>query len=260
MASVITIDAIPSPALASDGFPLRLAIFGIATFALYQFLYLLLQGEYATSLSAENGPVEILQGMLAGAASVVFLVAARRTATGRSMMTICGCVIGYAAARESDASMEYWLFDDAYKYVAGLPLAVLAAVVLYRHRSRFVSESLWVMKQPAAVLYLVAVIYLGGVCQIFDRPDTWVGITSPTEAVAAKATVEEFAELFAYLLFAFSAAEIYVLARNTQRIKADADQPCISHVGSAGSSSAVAGGTRDSDRIFRRTTPRRRSA
>lgn len=254
-----TIDVRLSTAIESDGFPLRICAFGIATFAFYQWLYLLLQGEHGASLSAENGPVEILEGLLAGAAAIVFLVAAWRTVTGRSLMTLCGCVVGYAAARESDELMEYWFFDDAYKYLFGLPLAALAAIVIYRHRSDFVRESLWVMKQPAAVLYVVAGIYLGGVCQFFDRPGIWAGITSPAEAVTAKATVEEFSELFAYLLFAFSAAETYILARSTRLLViTEVVQPFMPTLRVVGDGSTAVI-LRDADGETRRTLPRRRA-
>lgn len=255
----MTIDAKPLPAIASDGLPWRLAAFGIATFALYQLLYLLLQGEHGVTLSAENGPVETLEGLLAVAASVLFFVAAGRTASGRSAMTVFGCAIGYAAARESDALMEHWLFDDAYKYLVGLPLAVLAVGVIYHHRSRFVRESLWLVQQPAAVLYIIAGIYLGGVCQIFDRPDLWKGIASASEAMATKATIEEFAELFAYLLFAFSAAETFILARRTQLAAINAAvRPLITEVSLAGGIAAVSEPIGESPAS--RTVPRRRVA
>ncbi len=41
----------------------------------------------------------------------------------------------------------------------------------------------------------------------------WVGISNPAEAKATNAMIEEFAELFAYLLLAFSGLEAAIAAR-----------------------------------------------
>lgn len=255
----MTTDAKRLPAIATDGWTWRLSLFGVGTFALYQLLYRLLQGAHGSSLNAENGPVEILQGSLAGAAAVVFFLAARRTECGRAAMTLCGCLVGYAAARESDAVMEYWLFDDAYKFLVGLPLAAVAVGIVYRQRNQFFGDALWMMKQPAAVLYIIAGVYLGGVCQLFDRPDLWTAITSPAEVAAAKANVEELAELFAYLLFAFSAAETYILAHGTRAgLSPVAVEPLVPMLRVAGEPGTADG--RGMGHLAGRTVPRRRAA
>lgn len=255
----MTIDVKRLPAIATDGWTWRLSLFSVGTFALYQWLYWLMQGVRGAAVNAENGPVEILQGSLAAAAAIAFFLAARQTECGRAAMTFCGCVVGYAAARESDAAMEYWLFDDAYKYLVGLPLAVVAAVVIYRDRNRLLGEALWVMKQPAAVLYIIAGVYLAAICQLFDRPDLWGAIKSPAEAAAAKANVEELAELFAYLLFAFSAAETYLLARGTRAgVTPAVVEPVVSTLRVAGEPAQASGRGAETSRS--RTAPRRRAA
>lgn len=209
----MTVDSKAQAALVAPGFPFRLAAFGVATVVLYQGLYAMLQGDRGAWVSAENGLVEILQVLLAVAASALLFLAARRAHVGQAAMTLGACVTGYAAARESDSWLESLFFDDAYKYLVGLPLALIAVVVLYRQRRRLIDETLWLMNQPPTVMFILAGIYLGGVCQIFDRPGTWIGLASPDQAVAAKATIEEFSELFAYLLFAFSAWESYLATR-----------------------------------------------
>ena len=108
---------------------------------------------------------------------------------------------------------ESLMFDDAYKWVVGFPMAGLVMVAVIRDRDRLIGESIRWMSRPPATLFAIAGIYLCFVCQFFDRPEMWTSIRNPTDAAHTKAMVEEYAELFAYLLLAFSGIESAILTR-----------------------------------------------
>jgi hypothetical protein len=121
-------------------------------------------------------------------------------------------MVGYAAARESDSIFEAVFFDDAYKWLVGLPLFLVAVASLWIDRRRVVADAMWLVRQPAITLFAIGGIYLCTFCQILDRPDMWNSISSTGEATATKAMVEEFAELFAYAILAFAGIEALALA------------------------------------------------
>ncbi|MDG2223581.1 MAG: hypothetical protein P8L85_19520, partial [Rubripirellula sp.] len=62
----------------------------------------------------------------------------------------------------------------------------------------------------AIVMFAVAGVYLCAVCQVFDRPGFWGGIADHPNALATRMSVEEFAEVFGYLLVAFSGLEAVI--------------------------------------------------
>ena len=81
---------------------------------------------------------------------------------------------------------------------------------------------------PTCDSFAIAGIYLCFVCQFFDRPEMWTTIRNPTDAVHTKAMVEEYTELFAYLLLAFSGIESAILTRQDRAAEkgkqADSDE------------------------------------
>ena len=94
--------------------------------------------------------------------------------------------------------------------MVGLPgLAVLAAVA-WAGRGAILRETLVLLNQPAATIFILAGIYLAFVCQSLDRPAMW-SATQPT----TKIFIEETVELFAYMTFAFSASEAIWFARRS---------------------------------------------
>jgi hypothetical protein len=214
-----TMDADPQVPTVSQflrSYAFRVGVYGVITFLVFHFTYLAIQAYGGAVMGAENGPIEMAQLTLAILAAAGLFCAARWTRIGRAGVLTCGAVVAYAAARESDLILETYLFDDAYKWVVGLPLAVLVVVVSIADRRRLVGDAIWLFRQPAATLFAVAGIYLCFVCQFFDRPGMWVGISSPAEAKTTNAMVEEFAELFAYLLLMFSGFEAAIVARQHQ--------------------------------------------
>lgn len=203
-------------------YPFRVVIYAVITFALFEWVYWAVGTRGADAIGKENGPVEMAQVVLAVIGAVGLFCAARWTMIGRAGLIVCASVVTYAAARESDAVFEALLFDDAYKWVVGLPLGVLCFSVIYAERRQFMADTMWLMRHPAATLFAIAGVYLCFVCQILDRPNMWTTVGDAEAVGTAKALVEEFAELFAYLLLAFSGFEAAVLARRGQMIASKA--------------------------------------
>ncbi len=110
----------------------RVGVYGIITFLVFHCTYLAIQAYGGAVMGAENGPIEMTQLTLAILAAASLFCAARWARIGRAGLVVCGAVVAYAAARESDLFLETYLFDDAYKWVFGLPLAVLAGGRGYR--------------------------------------------------------------------------------------------------------------------------------
>ncbi|QDT10411.1 hypothetical protein [Planctomycetes bacterium K23_9] len=202
----------PSIADVLVSFPARLACYAVIAFALVQVLFIGLLARGTSFIGAENGPVEMAQVYLALFASACLFYAAYRCRRGRAGLITCAAMVGYAAARESDSIFETLLFDDAYKYLVGLPLFLVAVTALLIDRRRVVREAMWLVRQPAITLFALGGIYLCTFCQVLDRPDMWTSISSLEERTQTKAMVEEFAELFAYAILAFAGIEALAMA------------------------------------------------
>jgi hypothetical protein len=194
-------------------YPFRLGLYALATLVIFQAVFWAIKTYGGESLSIENGPIEMAQVFLALVAATGLFYAACHAVVGRAGLVVCGAIVTYAAARESDLLMETLLFDDAYKYLVGIPMLILCGWIVVKERQNLIGETMWLMRQPAATLFGIAGIYLCFVCQSFDRPDMWGAITNGAEVEATKAMVEEYAELFAYLLLAFSGFEASILVR-----------------------------------------------
>ena len=193
------------------------------TFVVFESTYVAIRGYGAERMGAEDGPIEMAQVGLALIAAVGLFCAARWTVIGRAGLVICGALVTYAAARESDRVFETLLFDDAYKWLVGLPMVMLAAVAVFVDRRRLIGDLMWLMRHPAATLFVIAGVYLCSVCQALDRPGLWVGISNAGESAATKAMIEEYAELFAYLLLAFSGIEASIFAYRGRAMDRDAE-------------------------------------
>jgi hypothetical protein len=191
----------------------RVCVYAVVTVLVFYVTYLAIGVYGAQVMGAENGPIESAQVVLAILGAVGLFCAARWSRIGRAGLVTAGAAVAYAAARESDRIFETLMFDDAYKWVVGLPMAVLAVVTVIADRRCLIGETMWLLRQPAATLFAIAGVYLCFVCQFFDRPDMWSGISNTTEVATTKAMVEEFAELFAYLLLACSGLESAIRAR-----------------------------------------------
>lgn len=198
-------------------YPARLCLYGVLTAILYQLIFLGVKDHGAALMGAENGPLELAQVAFALIAAIGLFYGATQIRVGRVGLIISGAAVTYAAARESDLLFEDLFFDDAYKYFVGLPMCLLVAGAIAVDRKRIRGDVFWLMKQPAATLFVVAGIFLCGVCQTLDRPDLWGNLRYSTDAVVTKAMIEEYAELFAYLLLAFSGIEAAILSRQVRR-------------------------------------------
>ena len=220
----------PTPTEFFRSYAFRICVYAGFTLVLFEMVYAAVKTHGAEVVAAENGPIEMSQMVLAIVGALTLFLAAKLTPAGRTGLILCGCVVAYAAAREGDQLFEEYLFDDAYKWLVGLPMVVLGATFVVIDRKRLVGDVMWLMKHPVATLFAIAGIYLCFVCQIYDRPEMWGGMDAINEAgesqlAVTKALIEEYAELFAYLLLAISGVEAAFLAygRRVEAMKAQDD-------------------------------------
>jgi hypothetical protein len=189
------------------GYPGRLVAYGVMAFVLGQMLYAAVLDQGWEIIGQEDGLVERTQAALAMFGAVAFFVAAKKSSYGKAGLVLCGSLAGYAAARECDQWLEAHLFNDAYKYLIGLPLLAITFMVGWKHRRTALADSIPLARTPAITMFGIAGIYLCAVCQVFDRPEFWAGIADHENVLAIKTLVEEFAEIFGYLLIAFAGVE-----------------------------------------------------
>lgn len=213
------------PMRALLSYPARLTFYGVVAFLVCQFVLGAIRAHGIGYVANENGPVEKAQVWLALFASGCLFFAAAQLRVGRTYMTICACMVGYAAARECDVWFETILFDDAYKYLAGIPLSLIALSALYRGRKQIFHETLVMARTPSITIFAFAGIYICSVCQLIDRPDLWAAVGTSDEAIMTKAAVEEFSELFGYLLLAFSGVESVAMALAVCESKVTVSEP-----------------------------------
>lgn len=193
----------------------RFACFGVLLLMGYQLLLLGVEHWGAERMGGENGPIEMGQAILAGLGSLCLFWAAWKNPCGRTGVWISASLLAYAAARECDLLFEMHLFDDAYQWVVGLPLLLVALGVTWRYRRQFFADCTWLIWHPAAIMFGIAGIYLCTVCQMLDRPAMWNRFPGAELVVLTplKSLIEESCELFAYQLLFFAAIEAVILAR-----------------------------------------------
>ncbi|MEM6471658.1 MAG: hypothetical protein AAF802_19010, partial [Planctomycetota bacterium] len=100
-------------------YPVRLAVYSVSAVLLCQFVFAMIQERGLEYAARENGPVEIGQVVLALSTAILFVVAASCFKKKSATLAISACLVGYAAARESDQWFEAVFFDDAYKHLVG---------------------------------------------------------------------------------------------------------------------------------------------
>lgn len=207
----------------------RWVVYGGIALGTFQTIYLATTQMGAARVGGENGPIEISQVAFAACGAVGLFLAARNTMRGRAMILVCAAAVTYAIARECDLWFETLLFDDAYKYLVGLPMGIMVMSILWRDRRDLIGDFLYMMREPAATLFGVAGLHLCVACQMLDRPLLWSGLEGAVDIKSTQAMVEESMELFAYMLIAFSGVEAYLFAneKSAAAKNAAADNECL---------------------------------
>jgi hypothetical protein len=193
-------------------YPARLGLYGLIVMVAFQILYAFLQERGASWLAEENGPIELAQVACLLFAVAGLAIAARWTPIGRAALVGTAALLVYAAARESDDWIQAMFFEDAYRTLVGLPAAACALLVAYSERDKLLRETMLIAHKPGATLFAIGGIYLCVFCQMLDRPKFWEESGLLGSDGYRKSMVEESAELFAYLLIAFSALEAMISA------------------------------------------------
>ena len=217
-----------------EAYPLRLAAYGVVAFAVYQVIFASIERGDAVRVAAENGPLEMTQVVITCLSSLAIFAAAFWTHRGRLALCLTAAVVAYAAAREADLLLETLFFDDAYKYLVGIPMVLLSLTMLVLHGQHGIRESWSLMRQPPATLFIIGSIFLCTVCQMLDRPGLWTNAGVPSEFRTIRMLVEESSELFAYLLIAFSAVESLIMAAAFARQASDQQDDGAGDAGSRG--------------------------
>ena len=195
-----------------SAYPLRLAAYGVVVFVAYQAIFASVERADAAQIASENGPLEMTQVVLTCLSSVALFAAAFWTRHGRLVLCLTAAVVAYAAAREADLLLETLFFDDAYKYLVGIPMVMLSLTMLVLHGKQGIREAWSLMREPPVTLFMVGGIFLCTVCQMLDRPGLWIAAGVPDELRTIRMLVEESSELFAYSLIAFAGIESLILA------------------------------------------------
>ena len=208
------------------GYPLRLACFGVFCAVLYAGVYATIES-MGGAAGAENGPLELLQVGFAIIASCLFLRAAWISPRGVAGLATCGAMMAYASARESDQWFEAVFFDDAYKYLVGIPAILLVFSVAWRYRRGILQQTTDLLNEPPATLFILGGVYLAFVCQMLDRPSVWGNLHMASDTASIKPMIEEAMEVFAYATIAYSAIESIIFARKSKSsmVKKDHEQP-----------------------------------
>ena len=192
-------------------FPCRAAVFGLLAIAGCEGLFRMVQ-QHGAAIGAENAGIETAQIVLAGLASALYLAAGGLSRRHSFAYYVGAALLVYAAGRESDQWFESMLFDDAYKIVVGIPVAIGLILAAYRHRRGLVRETWQSFDSRPSVLFITGGVLLVSVCQMFDRPGMW-----PEASYMQKCLIEECVELFAYGLLLFAAGEALLAAIETRR-------------------------------------------
>ena len=165
-----------------------------------------------TGFAAEDGPLELAQVAVAAGGAALLILAAHRTAAGRAGLAACAGALLYAAARECDGWFERTFFDDAYKYLAGLPIAAAVGFIAWRDRRNW-PESLRWCGHPSAGLFLCGGLQVVAVAALLERPALWLFVDDFDQAEAMKRVVEECCELAGYAALAAGSLELFLTVR-----------------------------------------------
>ncbi|MCO8123134.1 hypothetical protein NHH03_15405 [Stieleria sp. TO1_6] len=191
------------------GVLVRFAIYGILSLALGQVIVWKLNSVGVIALASENGMLEWMQVGLTLCTAGVFARVYFMGKSGATVFGVLACVVAYAGAKECDSFLESFLFDDAYKYVAGGPLALLVFFLVCRGRDEFVSDLSHAIAARWFGIFVTAGILLISLCQLFDSAGLWETFDQSTALREAKLLVEETSELYVYYFLAVAALECW---------------------------------------------------
>ncbi|TWU18501.1 hypothetical protein [Allorhodopirellula heiligendammensis] len=192
---------------------LRFLIYGLFAIVMGQIIVWNLNSLGVAALASENGVLEWVQVAFLAFASGLSACAFCTSRSGSTIYGLIACVTAYATAKECDTFFEAALFDDAYKYVAGVPLALLAGFLLYRGRMRFVNEISECIGYRWFGIFVTAGILLASLCQLLDSAHFWETFEQSLTLQDAKRLVEETSELYAYYFMSVAAVESFFQSR-----------------------------------------------
>lgn len=150
-------------------FCFRLLAYSVITAGVMQSVNLLVQNGFRETLFSENGPLEWLHFILAGAAACWMITVGRRT---NPVISIFGCIALFAASRELDGLLG----NDSYKFVL-FPLVATATSWIYlKHRDTVVQDFFRAASSPAWGLMVTGGITVCVFAQIIGQKELWMEV------------------------------------------------------------------------------------
>jgi hypothetical protein len=160
-------------------------------------------------LMRDDGPIEVTQLLAALFTGVLFFMLSRERPRSSDLLQLFSSLSLIACARELDNFTLELGSRDAYKWMALVPLAWSASIML-RARGRLLDQ-LAVFSQTSGFSmllagFLVVVVY----SQLLGQKALWMAVLPLDIYRPVKELVEESSELLGYLLMLFGAAEAAV--------------------------------------------------
>jgi hypothetical protein len=165
-------------------------------------------------LMRDDGPIEITQLLAALFTGVLFYLLSRERASQRELLQFFSALSLIACARELDNLTLELGSRDAYKYMAGVPLAWAIAIIA-RARGRLLDQLVVFSQTSGFSLLLAGFLIVVVYSQIFGQKALWMNVLPLDIYRPIKELAEESSELLGYLLMLFGAAEVAVSSDDT---------------------------------------------
>lgn len=189
---------------------LRLVVYAALVAAAFELLVLSVDARGAAALVRDDGPLELVQLLLALGTGVLFAMLSRERPRSAQLMTFFAALSFVACARELDNYTLELGSRDAYKLLAVPPLLWAVAVAL-RARGRLLEQFEAFSRTSAFSLLLAGFLIVVVYSQIVGQKVLWLAVLDADVYRPVKDLVEESSELLGYILMLFGAAEATVV-------------------------------------------------
>jgi hypothetical protein len=165
-------------------------------------------------LISENGPVEIIQFLLALGATIMFALASGRSSGMRDLLALFALAALFATARELDRVLDHAFVEGGYKYV-GVGLLSVGLVAAWRARTVLGRQLGTFARTPPAYLLFAACVTVLVYAQIVGQQRLWSALMGDAYIWQVKRAVEEVSELLGYLFLLCAAVETCLFQRGS---------------------------------------------
>jgi hypothetical protein len=160
-------------------------------------------------LMRDDGPIEITQLLAALFTALLFFMLSRERPRSADLLRFLSSLSLIACARELDNFTLELGSRDAYKWMAMVPLA-WTATILVRARGRLLDQLAAFSQTPGFSMLLAGFLVVVVYSQLLGQKALWMAVLPLDVYRPVKELVEESSELLGYLLMLFGAAEVAV--------------------------------------------------